>query len=213
LRWLPLLLAAALAASLEAAEAPRLELDAEQRLILTGLPPILADDGVEEHLTTGLTTSFYFHLGGKQPGGALAGARVDVRYDLWDEVFHVVAAGHGDSLRRAEVASFAALEEWWQELRLALLEGRRLERPWPRRLKVTVDVVPFSASEQDDAQRWLSESIEERRKGGSDEVGGSGDASADTLSRTFNLLLATSIRRRALASYVWTPSLPPEEPP
>jgi hypothetical protein len=208
-RLLSLLLVSALAVSLEAAEAPRLELDADRRLVLTGLPPILADDGVKEHLSTGLTTSFYFRPGGKQPGGA----RVDVRYDPWDEVFHLVAAGHGERLRQADVASFAELVEWWQGLRLALLESDRLERPWPRRLKVTVDVVPFSASEQDDARRWLSESIEQGRKSGTDEVGRSGDAAADTLSRTFNLLLATSIRRRALASYAWSPSLPPEAPP
>ena len=202
-----LLLASVPAASLEAAEAPRLELDAERRLILTGLPPILADDGVKEHLTTGLTTSFSFRPGGKLPGGA----RVDVRYDLWDEVFHVVAASRGDRLQQTRLTSFAALVEWWQGLRLALLDADRLERPWPRRLKVHVDVVPFSASEQDDAQRWLSESIEQGRRSGTDEVGRSGDAAADTLSRTFNLLLATSIRRRPLASYTWSLFLPTEE--
>ncbi len=211
-RLLPLLLVVALAASLEAAEAPRLELGAEGRMVLTGLPPILNDDGVKEHLTTGLTTSFYFRAGGKVLSGALAGARVDVRYDLWDEVFHVVAAGRGEPPSRAELASFAELVEWWQGLRLALLDADRLERPWPRRLKVTVDVLPFSASEQDDARRWLSESIEQGRRSGTGDVGRSGDA-ADTLSRTFNLLLATSIRRRALATYVWSPNLPSEVAP
>ncbi len=187
-----------------AAEAPRLELDGEQ-LVLTGLPPILTEDGVKEHLTTGLTTSIYFQPGGQQIGGA----RVDVRYDPWDEVFYVAAWGHGERIQRAEAPSFASLVEWWQELRLVLLEIDRLEMPWPRRLKITADVLPFSAAEQDDARRWFSERIEKGRRSGTDEVGRSGDESAETLSRTFDLLLATSIRRRAMASFRWTLNLPP----
>ena len=201
---LALLLASATAAALEAAQVPRLELDAERRLVVTGLPPILAEEGVKEHLTTGLTTSIYFRPGGKLPGGA----RVDVRYDLWDEVFHLVSAGHGERIQRATAESFTELVEWWQGLKLALLESDRLERPWPRRLKVTADVVPFSAAEQDDARRWLSESIEQRRRSGTGEVGRSGEPSVEALSRTFNLLLATSIRRRALASFPWNLTLP-----
>ena len=219
-RWL--LLCLLLAPALQAAEMPRIEVDAERRLILTGLPPILSDDGVKEHLTTGLTTSIYFRPGKSLRRGAsgalTGGARVDIRYDLWDEVFHVAAAGiaegdptehGGQRIQHARPASFAELVEWWQTLRLVLLDGDRLEEPWPRRLKVTADVVPFSAAEQNDAQRWFSESIEERRQSATGDVGRSGEASTETLSRTFNLLLATSIRRRALASYPWTLTLPP----
>ncbi len=188
--------------ALEATQTPRAFLDQERRLVLTGLPPILAEEGVKEHLLTGLTTSIYFRPGGKLAGGA----RVDIRYDLWDEVFHVAAAGHGERIQWAKPSSFADLLEWWQGLRLVLSDLDRLEQPWPRRLRVTADVVPFSAAEQDDARRWFSESIEQRRRSGTGEAGRSGEA--ETLSRTFNLLLATSIRRRALASYPWTVTMP-----
>ncbi len=194
-RRLLLALLLALAPALAAAEGPRIEVDAERRLVLAGLPPILADDGVKEHLTSGLTTSVYF-----RPGKLAGGARVDIRYDLWDEVFHLVAAGRGERTFRARASSFDELLEWWRGLRLALAGGGQLDAPWPRRLEVTADVVPFSAAEQDDARRWFSESIEERRQSGTG------------LSQTFNLLLATSIRRRALASYSWTLTLP-ESPP
>ncbi len=207
----------------DAGKAPRIELDAERRLVLTGLPPILSDPGVKEHLTTGLTTSIVFRPGGKSQGGA----RVDIRYDLWDEVFQVAAMGSaggalteqgaggapaeqgaGGAPLRARPASFAALLEWWQGLRLVIADADRLEPPWPRRLRVKVDVVPFSAAEQDDARRWFSESIEEGRRSGTGEVGRSGDETTETLSRTFNLLLATSIRRRALVSFSWNLPLP-----
>ncbi len=195
-----------LAPALEAAQTPRFELDQQRRLVLTGLPPILAEEGVKEHLGTGLTTSIYFRPAGKLVGGA----RVDIRYDLWDEVFQVAAAGHGERIQWAKPASFDDLLEWWRDLRLVLSDADRLDRPWPRRLRVTADVVPFSAAEQDDARRWFSESIGQRRRSGTGEVGRSGEA--ETLSRTFNLLLATSIRRRVLASYPWTVTLPPPRP-
>ncbi len=199
-----LLVAVVLAPALGATEAPRLELDAEGRLVLAGLPPILADDGVKEHLKSGLTTSIYF-----RPGKLAGGARVDIRYDLWDEVFVLTAAGRGERIERARASTFDQLLEWWQALRLVLLDGARLEPPWPARLRVTADVVPFSAAEQDDARRWFSESIDEQRRSGTSEVGRSGEKSSETLSRTFNLLLATSIRRRSLASYPWTLTVPP----
>ena len=104
------------------------------------------------------------------------------------------------------------LVAWWQNLRLVLVDADRLGSSWPRRLKVTADVVPFSAAEQDDARRWFSERIEAGRRSGTGEVGRAGDDSTETLSRTFNLLLATSIRRRAMASFRWSLVLPASSP-
>ena len=190
---------------------PRIEVEPPQRLVLTGLPPILAHERVKEHLTTGLTTSIYFRPGGKLVGGA----RIDIRYDLWDEVFHFAAAGLGGRLEPAEAASFDELLEWWRTLRLVILEGTQLAEDRPHRLEITAEVVPFSRSERRDAQRWFSESIDRARRSGTGEVGRSGEKQTEALSRTFDLLLATSIRRRTLASYTWTVTLPPslqEEP-
>ena len=205
MRWLllPLLLASAAGA----AETPRIEVDPERRLVLTGLPPILADEGVKEHLTTGLTTSIYF-----RPAKIAGAARVDIRYDLWDEVFHLAAAGLGERIEHAEAASFEDLLAWWQRLRLVLADGRQLGEPRPKKLRVTADVVPFSQAERSDTQRWFSESIDQASQSGTAEVGRAGEEPTETLSRTFNLLLATSIRRRALASYPWTLTLPAETP-
>ncbi len=201
MRWLllPLLLAPALGA----AENPRIELDPEHQMVLTSLPPILADEEVKEHLTTGLTTTITLRPRGKVLGGAL----VEIRYDLWDEVFHVAAVGFGSRTLRAELPTFEDLAEWWRELRLRFLDGSRLGHPWPRELEVTARVVPFSQSEEDDTQRWFSESIEHHD--GTDALGRSSEKQTETLQRTFNLLLATSIRRRPLAAYTWTVTLPP----
>ena len=202
-RLLPLLLLASVFASvLEAAEIPRIELDSDQ-LVLTDLPPILDEKEVKEHLMTGLTTSVHFRPDGKTAGGAL----VEIRYDLWDEVFHVAALGFGSRAVRAELSSLEDLRQWWRQLRLRILDGSRLGESWPSRLKVTARVVPFSQSEEADTQRWFSESI--GRRSGTGELGRSAEKEPETLRRTFNLLLATAIRRRPLVSFSWNVSVPP----
>lgn len=201
MRWL--LLPLLLATPLQAAEQPRIEVASERQLVLTGLPKILADEEVREHLNTGLTTTLQFRLGGrpKLPGGA----RVEIRYELWDEVFQAVASGIDGHLQRHDAATFEDLLEWWGSLRLVILDASELPEPWPRTLEVIADVVPFSQSEQDDTQRWFSESIDQARRSGTEDAGDS----TGTLSRTFDLLLATSIQRRAIVSFPWTVTLSP----
>jgi len=113
MRWMLLVLLLASAAGavepprLETAglETPRLEAGSGSRLVLTGLPPILADEEVKEHLTTGLTTTLQFRVGGNKLAG---GARVEIRYDLWDEVFLVKAGGIDG---RAESYRASSLDE------------------------------------------------------------------------------------------------------
>ncbi len=205
MRWL--LLALLLASPLEATETPRIEITGEHQLVLTDLPQVLADEEVKEHLTTGLTTTLQFRLGGRAE--TLGGARVEIRYDLWDEIFRVVAGGIDGHLQRHDAASFEDLLAWWASLRLMVADGSGRSEPWPPRLKVTADVVPFSQSEQDDTQRWFSESIEQARRSGTDEASRSGEKATETLSKTFDLLLATSIKRRAVVSYPWTVTLSP----
>ncbi|MEM7353217.1 MAG: hypothetical protein AAF657_20650 [Acidobacteriota bacterium] len=205
MRWLllPLLLASAL----EAAETPRIEDGPGSRLVLTGLPPVLADEAVREHLTSGLTTTFQFRLTGA--GKIPAGARVEIRYDLWDEVFLVTAGGIDGQVERHRAPSFEALVDLWGALRLTLVDRSRLSQPLPARVRVVVDVVPFSQAEQDDTQRWFSESLDQARRSGTAEVGRAGEDRSETLSQTFTLLLSTSIQRRAVVSYPWTVKVPP----
>ena len=82
-----------------AAESPRLEVRRPEgrpaQWVLAGLPPILAGSEVKEHLTTGLTTTFVLKLTSRDAAGKkIVGAgRVQVRYELWDEVFYVATLG------------------------------------------------------------------------------------------------------------------------
>ena len=94
-------------------------------LALTHLPPILGDEEVRKQLATGLTTSFVFTAEARGASGAkLTGAaRVDVRYDLWDEVYLVTRIDASGHAARVTLPSFERLAEWWREERLVVLRG------------------------------------------------------------------------------------------
>lgn len=197
---------ALLCAAVTAAAGPRLEVGEEGRPVLTALPPILADPAVAAHLKTGLTTSFDFRLGPRrrQDRRAVA-ARVLVRYELWDEVFQVVAAtGSDGETERHTAATFDELTEWWRTLHLPVPEAG--DAKW-----VTVEVVPFSRAERDDAQRWFSESLDRADGSPTEEVTRSAEEGSDRLSQIFHLLLATSIERRPLTSYRFALDQPEDE--
>ena len=85
-------------------------------------------------------------------GRARGGARIDIRYELWDEVWLVTRADTSGRTQRARFASFEQLEAWWRDLRLEVLPPAASPGPAEVRLRV----IPFSQSEQLDAQRWFS---------------------------------------------------------
>lgn len=190
--------------------APRLEAGAGEHWLLTTLPPILADDEVGSNLTSGLTSSFVIQLSGRDRDGSkiAGGARVQVRYELWDEVFHTATLDVAGHVERQTAASFAELAEWWHSLRLAVLDPADLAAG--STIRLTIDLVPFSRSEQDDAQRWFSDSLDHSGSS-AEELAQSADESPGRLTQVFNLLMATSIRRRALTTYRWNLESPESE--
>lgn len=193
------------------AEEPSLELDAQGRLVLHSLPPVLDEAEVAPHLTRGLTTTFLFRVDPKglrvkkkEPGTPRA-ARVEIRYELWDEVFHVATAAADGKVERRTLDSLGELASWWEGLRLVVAgEFRQRSQPRPAgEARVSLDVIPFSRAEQRDTQRWFSETLDDAGRAATEGVAESADHTTDTLGRTFNLLMATSIQRQALASYHW----------
>lgn len=193
--WLGLLLAARLAA----AAGPALERSADG-VALTKLPPLLRNGEVRRHLGTGLTTTLAFEvrLGG---GKARGGARIDIRYELWDEIWLVTRADTLGRTQRARFPSFEQLESWWRDLRLEVLPPRTAPGPAEVRLRV----IPFSQSEQLDAQRWFSRSLAAEPSDSAGSVTGLLEEPSGDL---FNLLLATSIGRPALQEYEWKLAVP-----
>lgn len=195
LLWL--LAGAALAAG--GAAEPRVAVDGAGRLVISRLPPLLAEASLRRHLDSGLTTSLIFQ--GGPPGATDSGAaRVDLRLELWDELYLVTLIGGDGAIQRLRLASFEELAAWWSEVEIVLSPDADAAAA-ARRARVSLAVVPFSQAELVDAQRWLVESIGQSQ--GRDGRGGAGTGAVGAL-------IATSMQRRAVRTVVW--SVPVEEP-
>jgi len=218
MRWLAIA-ALLFAAASEAAALPRLELEksaGQVRWWLAGIPDLPADEAVRPHLETGLTTSFVFRLSLRHRSGTrvMGGARVEIRYDVWDEVYHVNRRGIDGVAKQQALASFDELRTWWRGLRLVVFDAPPAELAGAGEVRLLIDLVPFSQQERDDAQRWFSDSMDRvsagSNLGSAEEVTRAVDVPPEKLSRAFNLLMATSIQRRALESWRFNLSRPVE---
>jgi hypothetical protein len=197
-------------AALEGAEGPYWTVGRDGTLLVSGLPDILSRPEVKPHLTTGLTTSFAVRVTATDETGrkAKGAGRVDVRWELWDEVFLTAALGGAGRARSESLPSFERLVAWWRGLEIPAATGLAPGARW--QVKVEVSVIPFSRSEQRDTQRWFSDTLGEGGRGSAAQ--GQGGASAQNinggpeLSGLLDLLIVTSIRRPNLATYVWTAS-------
>lgn len=195
-------------AVLEAASGPWWSVGRDGILVVSGLPDVLSRPEVRPHLTTGLTTTFLVRVtAGDETGRKVKGAgRADVRWELWDEVFVTAALGAAGPARSESLPSFERLVGWWRGLEIPVAAGLSPGGRW--QVKVEVSVVPFSRSEQRDAQRWFSNTLGEGerpnpRPPSSDASQEAGRPSPNGL---LDLLIVTSIKRPNLATYVWTAS-------
>ncbi len=171
------------------------------RLYISRLPPILASDEVKKNLMTGLTTTFVLEVTARAPGGrkVVGGAQIAVRYDLWDEKYLITASDAASSGRQSEAANVDRLEKWWCASEFEVARDVELAAGGPWKVEVSLAVLPFSHTEQLDAQRWLADSLREPGPGGARPNEGSAPV-RDLLSG----LVATSIARRPVLSYRWT---------
>jgi hypothetical protein len=197
--------AAALPAAPVALPAPALEA-ARDGIALSRLPPILGEEEVRKQLGTGLTTSFAFEATARTADGKLKGAaRVDVRYDLWDEIYIVTRIDASGRAVRVTLPSFERLAEWWRDARLVLIRG-------PAAGATTVDVrlkvIPFSQAEQLETQRWFSQALSAEKSGSAGAVSDAVEDQPESFSQVINLLMATSIGRPALLEYAWKLPVP-----
>jgi hypothetical protein len=204
--WAALVLLALASRLVAITQAPAVEM-AREGLAISRLPPILADEEVRKQLGTGLTTSFAFQASARGAAGKVrGGARVDVRYDLWDEVYIVTridATGHA---AKVSLPSFERLAEWWREARLVVI--RAPAAAGVLAAEVELRVIPFSQAEQLDAQRWFSQALSAEKTGGAGAVSDAVEDQPESFSQVINLLMATSIGRPALLEYRWKLPVP-----
>jgi len=153
--------------------------------VLPSLPlRVIQDREVQKRLAGGLTTIFLVvaRNDAAKPAGA---SRIEIRYDLWDEVYLVRKIDFDGRVEYQRIASLDALERWWRATPL------RLGTASPLDLELTV--LPFSAAEQDDAREWLSKS------GGVTSPGASRGAS----NALVDALISTTIHANPILTYRW----------
>jgi len=121
------------------------------RVAAIALPAsLLSDPDVDHQLASGLTTTFLLVARDGRRRGA---ARIEIRFDLWDEVWIVRRIEIDGREDRQRIASREALEKWWSSpTRVFVANADRVS------LNTTLTVLPFSAAEGEDARRWISRS-------------------------------------------------------
>lgn len=193
-----------------AAQGPRFEADGEGMAWLRDLPPLLGQAEVRKKLDTGLTTSFEFTL--EEAGERRVFALFEVRFEPWDELYEVVLIDRRGRPETLQLASFDELAAYWQRLRLAAGKSPPLGRGSARsdKLRLLIELVPFSQREQSETQRWFSESLSQAGKGTAEGAAGAvEDNGPEALGQALSVLMATSIERRSAFSYRFSVPAPP----
>jgi len=169
---------------------------------------VLLDVEVRRVLQSGLTVTFLFDFA--VPRARLERhASLQVRYEPWDETYLTSLLSQGQK-REETLSSFDSLAKWWETLPWTVPNVPPLEGNSRAELKITISVVPFSATEERDARHWFAQSIEEPRDLGSPPAAGAPGAQS-TRDDMLGALITTAIKRRALRTFRWIVTLPEQE--
>lgn len=174
------------------AAAPVARLRADGAVMISLPADVLARDEVRSKLPSGLTTTFVVVGSAGDRRGA---ARIEVRYEPWDEVYFVTTRAADNTPQTHRLASLERLQAWWRTASLPLFLGGSA----PRSVQITLEVLPFSIAEQQETQRWLARALQAAQQGGTPEApGGTGSANS-----VLDLIIGTSIQRRPLVRLRW----------
>jgi hypothetical protein len=188
-----LLLAIALGA--RAATPPVARVRGDGMLVVTLPAEILAQREVRKQLGSGLTSTFLVTAVAGDRKGA---ARIEVRYEPWDEVYFVATRGIDAVAQRTRFTSLERLTEWWRGAALPVLPRAASAND----VQVTLEVLPFSIEEQKETQRWLTRSLGEAHRGEAmDESEAAGRSGAGSV---LDVLIGTSIQRRPIVRHRWS---------
>ena len=152
---------------------------------------LLDEAEVRKHVMSGLTMNLLLSLRAREPY-----SQISIRFEPWDEVFYVRALGADGSDQKKVVRSLEELKKWWSAPRAT--PAARLSPG--ERLKVSVAVIPFSASEEADAKRWLAQSLSVSVPPPAE---GDGEV-ANAPPSLFSAVIGSSIRRRPVLRFEWT---------
>ena len=111
---------------------------------------VLQMAAVRKQLNSGLTTTVIVTATARGTSDRGA-ARIEIRRDLWDEVWLATRIEFDGKIVSDRLPSAAALERWWRTpLRVIVTPATALD--------MRLDVLPFSAAEEKDARQWVAKS-------------------------------------------------------
>lgn len=120
-------------------------------VVAVALPAsLLQEPAIRKQLSAGLTTviTIIVRQRGTQHAG---GARFEIRYDLWDEVWIANRIEFDGRAEHERIATFDALAQWWHKpVRIFASSDARVA------LGAELRVLPFSAAEEQDAREWIA---------------------------------------------------------
>lgn len=177
---------------------PRVVCHVDGRCAVSRLPPALRDAEVLDYLKSGLTTTLSLSLAGRSERRQklVTAVRIDVRFEPWEETFEVAVTPAVGRTERRGLASEAALHAWWSELTLAVTLPAALHGS----ARVSVELIPFSEKEQEDARRWYARTLRADSAG----EAGSADAGLSGIDGVVDSLTLTSIKRRGVLRFSWS---------
>lgn len=194
-RWASLSLLFAFVLAAFGASSPVARLRGDGMLVITLPPDVLSRREVRKQLTSGLTTTFLITTDSDGRRGA---ARIEVRYEPWDEVYFVTTRGIDAMAQSFRFVSIEKLIEWWHAAALPVMPRAHAAG----RVQVTLEVLPFSIEEQKETQRWLTRSLgDAHRSGAVDEAEVAGRTGGGSV---LDVLIGTSIQRRPIVRSRWT---------
>ncbi|MCP4896900.1 MAG: hypothetical protein GY906_07980 [bacterium] len=172
-------------------------------VVVEGLTSMLDAEEVSSRLTSGLTNTFVIEVAVRY-GRRVAtrgAARVDVRWELWDDEFLVSWIDLTGTINRLTATSLDELVAWWNGARFAVAPAPPRDSKAKPLVTITVGFLPFSNSESNAARSWLSQSMSGSSNDpeGPNEPGGGAEPG-----RVIDLVVATSIVSESIFEKRWT---------
>lgn len=154
---------------------------------------VIESAAIRSQLASGLTTAFVIRTNAADSAGRQlkGGGRVDIRFELWNERYIVDTLEISGRRERVIRESWPQLVEWWTRSPLAVLQFQGTP---PRTMQARLDVLPFSAREEDDARRWLSQPQNDAARG---------ESGAPAARGILDMVIGTSLRRRPIVTHRW----------
>lgn len=182
--------ALAVAAAVSQQTTPRAVLNGEAIEVVLPVN-VFRDERFTKLLASGLTTTIL--VSGDDP--AHRAVRIEIRYDLWEEVYRVATKQE----QQLTLPSLERLQQWLSTTRFRVGDVR--DGRVPANVRIGIEVIPFSATEQGEAQRWLLHSISDAEAQGSG-TGASRSAPSESPS-AFDRMIAGSVKSKTLLSWHW----------